>query len=285
LTWGAIDYTTPHMIAGMTNMTPVGSGLVHMGTLSSRPAVAVMAFHDPARMNAMTQAMSDDFRAGVERLKDRKPGAVVVTGIGRAFSAGGDMELIRRKQGQTAEVNSAEMLAFYKSFLGILDLRAPVIAAINGPAIGAGLCFACACDRRFAAAVDRNILGFSFVKLGLTPGMGGTIFPERLVGRERAERMLAEGDNISPREAFDIGMVDAVVPKKELMEFALDSAMKLAEDSAADARRSLLRKRIGWHALRERLAGEARLQGASFLTAEHRRLYAAFMKNLKSKPA
>jgi enoyl-CoA hydratase/carnithine racemase len=170
------------------------------------------------------------------------------------------------------------MLEFYQSFLDILKLNVPIVAAINGAAIGAGLCFACACDRRVAADIDKNILGFSFAKLGLTPGMGGSIFPKRLIGEERADDMLAEAYNITPRQALAIGMVEMVVPQKLVMEHAVDQASKLAGN-----KKGVLTRRIGYWQLKSALEEEARLQGASFLTERHKQLYDIFIRNLGSR--
>lgn len=127
-------------------------------------SVGTVTFNDPEYMNRMTEAMAQDFRNIVG---DARPSAIVVTGEGGRFSAGGDMDMFRQKQRQSTELNSREMLAFYGSFLGILDFDIPIIAAINGHAIGAGLCFACACDQRIAADTivadgAEILLGFSF---------------------------------------------------------------------------------------------------------------------------
>ena len=264
------------MYSPSITMVSVGAGLVQVGTSASDPALAFVSFNDPERMNAMSEEMAKDFRDGVEMLKKLEPEAVVVSGAGRAFSAGGDMEMIRRKQQQTAEINRVEMLGFYRSFLGILDLRVPVVAAINGAAVGAGLCFACACDKRVVADVDENSLGFSFARLGLTPGMGGTIFPQRLVGDEKARDLLEKGYNITPRDAFEMGMVEMIVSPKSVMDYAIQLAQRLA-----DKRDNVLSKRANYWELKTALEEEARLQGANFLTPEHRRLYGAFVGDLR----
>lgn len=249
-----------------------------LGAMGSDPSIGIVTLNDPARMNAMTEEMAIQFSDRISRLAELKVDAIVVTGNGRAFSAGGDMEMMRRKQKQTAEKNSEEMLAFYRSFLGILKLNIPIVAAINGAAIGAGLCFACACDRRVAAGVDKNILGFSFAKLGLAPGMGGTIFPERLIGKERADDMLAKAYNVTPRQALEMGMVEMVVSPKSVMEYSYELAIKLAGNS-----RKALSRRVGYWKLKSALEEEARLQGASFLTQRHKRLYDIYIRDLKSR--
>jgi enoyl-CoA hydratase/carnithine racemase len=108
--------------------------------------------------------------------------------------------------------------------------------------------------------------------------MGGTIFPKRLIGEEKAGDMLAEAYNITPRQALAIGMVEMVVAPKSLMEHAVDQAIKLAGN-----KKGVLSKRIGYWQLKSALEEEARLQGASFLTERHRRLYDIFIRNLGSR--
>ncbi len=241
-------------------------------------SLGIITFNDPARANAMTEEMAAAFREVVGEVREARPLSLIVTGAGRTFSAGGDMEMIRRKQQQTAETNRDEMLAFYQSYLGILDLDIPILAAMNGAAIGAGLCFACACDYRIAADIDRNILGFSFAKLGLTPGMGGTLFPRNLVGSARAQEMLVGAENITPRQAKQIGLVDHVVEPEHLMDVSISLAMHLARQRS-DIIYSRLNRETRMRALEE----EARLQGASFLSKEHRERFPKFMADLQAR--
>lgn len=129
----------------------------------------------------------------------------MLRGEGRAFSAGGDLNFLRARHADTADSNIETMLAFYNRFLCVRRIPVPVIAAVNGPAIGAGLCLALACDMRIAASSAK--LGVTFTKLGLHPGMGATHFLPRLVGPAQAARLLYSGDIVSGEEAARIGMV------------------------------------------------------------------------------
>jgi len=252
-----------------------------MQRLSDDASIGLITFNDPSRANAMTEDMARAFREVVKEARTVEPTAIVVTGAGDAFSAGGDMEMIRRKQQQAAEENSIEMFAFYESFLGILDLNIPLIAAMNGAAIGAGLCFACACDMRIAADSDEKIFGFSFAKLGLTPGMGGTIFPHRFVRDNRAQDMLENGYNITPREASEIGMVEELVVPEELMPRTLEYAATIANSPYSIGQ--IMDKRVPWD---ERIIGlveEAKRQGASFLSERHLELYPRVLEELRAR--
>uniref|UniRef100_A0A7S2GRD6 Enoyl-CoA hydratase n=1 Tax=Octactis speculum TaxID=3111310 RepID=A0A7S2GRD6_9STRA len=129
-----------------------------------------------------------------------------MTGEGRAFSAGGDLDFLRDRCRDKPERNAAVMRSFYRRFLSIRNsLTVPTISALNGPAIGAGLCVALATDIRVAHPDCK--LGLTFVKLGLHPGMGGTHFLPQLVGPMHAARLLLTGDVITGEEAHRMGLV------------------------------------------------------------------------------
>ena len=133
-------------------------------------------------MNALTEPMGDALTAVVTRLR-ADPGVrcAVLTGAGRAFSAGGDLDWLMQRHRDTPENNISVMTKFYKRFLVMRQIPVPVIAAINGPAIGAGLCLAVGgADVRVASSGAK--LGVTFTKLGLHPGMAATHFLPQLVG-------------------------------------------------------------------------------------------------------
>ena len=144
--------------------------------------IGVITLADQARLNALTEPMGDAFSRLVDSIQANRQGvaAIVLRGEGRAFSAGGDLDFLRARRADSPESNVTMMLAFYRRFLAVRRLPVPVVAAINGPAIGAGLCLALACDVRVAAASAQ--LGVTFTKLGLHPGMGATHFLPRIVG-------------------------------------------------------------------------------------------------------
>lgn len=157
-------------------------------------------------------------------------GAVVITGNGRAFSAGGDLGWLRLRHRDTPSRNSKIMHDFYNKFLRVRQIPVPVVAAINGPAIGAGLCFAMACDIRVAAAQAK--LGFTFVGLGLHPGMGATHLVASVAGYEVANRMLLTGDVITGAEAKDLNLVSKAAAEGDA---AVAEAMAIAARIAAQA--------------------------------------------------
>ncbi|MEZ4291817.1 MAG: enoyl-CoA hydratase/isomerase family protein [Myxococcota bacterium] len=149
--------------------------------------VVTLHFADPDRLNAMTREMGEAFRDRIAGLAaDDSIRALVLTGEGRAFSAGGDLDMLQAKADQGAAAPGVawrairdEMASFYRLFLSLRDLACPTIAAINGHAIGAGLCVALGCDLRFVAREAR--LGLNFTRLGVHPGMAATWNLPRLV--------------------------------------------------------------------------------------------------------
>lgn len=205
--------------------------------LERRGDVAVLTFHDPERLNAMTEPMGEAFRAAVQELSgDASLRAVVITGSGRAFSAGGDLDWIEARA-DVAAAHSAEaraevrdtMRAFYPLFLSVRELPCPSIAAINGAAVGAGLCVALACDIRLVS--EKAKLGLNFSLLGLHPGMAATWTLPRLVGPGLAAELLYTGRMIDGAEAARIGLANrALAP-----EAVLPESLALADEIAAAA--------------------------------------------------
>lgn len=192
-------------------------------------AIGVIRLNNPDALNAMDEDMAKEFKGLIRQLKSqdisKSHRVLVLTGNGRAFSAGGNLEMLRKKQALSAVENKKLMLEFYNSFLSVLDLGLPIIAAINGHAIGAGLCVACACDIRVVAKDAK--LGFTFSKIGLHPGMGATFFVPRILGRGLATELLITGRVISGESAFSLGLCSRVVEASDVMPSALQVAKEI----------------------------------------------------------
>jgi len=196
--------------------------------------VVTLRFHDPERRNAMTGAMGEAFAERIAELAgDASLRAVVLTGSGSAFSAGGDLGMLdeRAEQGQAGPgvarypIRDA-MRAFYKLFLSVRDLPCPSIAAINGHAIGAGLCVALGCDIRLVAHEAK--LGLNFTKLGLHPGMAATWTLPRLVGPAVAAELLYSSRLFSGEEAARIGLANRALPAAEVLAAGQELAGEIA---------------------------------------------------------
>jgi enoyl-CoA hydratase/carnithine racemase len=239
-------------------------------------AVAVATLSDPERLNAMTEAMGEALSAAVDVLAgDDSVRAVVLTGAGRAFSAGGDLDLLERMTragnaspgGETRRENEAFMGRFYRLFLRVRALPQPTLAAINGPAIGAGCCVALACDLRLAAREAK--LGLNFNRLGIHPGMAATWTLPRIVGAAHAAELLYTGRLLDGTEAERIGLVNRAVPREALREEALALARGIAESAplAVRATKRSLAQSPG-AALDAQLDTEAREQGLCYESAD-----------------
>jgi len=238
---------------------------------SGGASVAKLTFNSPERLNALTVPMAQVFTQKVRELIDLKQElrAVVLTGAGRAFSAGGDIDWLieRHRKSGDKEANAATMVDFYKSFLVLRQLQCPVIAAVNGAAIGAGACVAVGgCDIRYAST--KASLGFTFTKIGLHPGMAGTHFLPKLVGPSKAADMLLSGRVINAQEALDIGLVDKVGddPVQDALEFAEELATNTSSAAVATCLQTLRLKQS--EGLEESMRREAESQAITYATQD-----------------
>ena len=174
-------------------------------------SVATITLNRPEKLNAFTGTMREDLLDALRACEeDAGVRVVVITGAGRAFCAGGDVEYMSGLQ-KSDDVDSFRKLldAGRDVILQIATMPKPVIAAVNGVAAGAGCNLALACDYRIAA--EQAKLSESFVRIGLHPDWGGTWLLPRLVGRSRALEILMSGRTVDAAEALAIGMIDRVV--------------------------------------------------------------------------
>jgi len=186
--------------------------------------VAVLTLNAPSKLNALSEEMGDELTDHVAKLKENYSlRCCVVTGAGKAFSAGGDLGFLMDRHNDTPANNIEVMKAFYKRFLCLRQLPVPVIGAINGPAVGAGFCMALGgCDIRVASTKAK--MGLTFVKLGLHPGMAATHFLPLIAGPQVAADLLLTGRLISGPEAHAMGLVARVG------DDAVADAMSIADD-------------------------------------------------------
>ncbi len=197
--------------------------------------ISRITLNSPSTLNAMDDAMASEFKTLIEELRLRKDLRVLIlSGEGRAFSAGGHVSMLSSKLELGFEENKAAMLAFYESFLCIRHLEVPSIAAINGHAIGAGLCLALACDIRYV--VPEAKLGLNFVQIGLHPGMGATYFVPKLVGPGVAAELMFAGSIFSGEDAMTLGLVNSVFEKQDFENSVLGNAQKLATSAPESVR-------------------------------------------------
>lgn len=244
------------------------------------PHLGKITLNDPENLNAMGEDMAREFRALVGQLKSKTSlRAIILTGAGRAFSAGGNLKMLLDKSKLGGEENRLKMLDFYNSFLSILDIGVPLIAAINGHAIGAGLCVASACDIRIVA--DGAKLGFTFVKLGLHPGMGATYFLPRVLGYAKAAELQLTGRVIDAQEALRLGLVSQIVPVDQVLGAAEKVAEEILSSGPQSVRMLLESLRQGAGDLTSALAREAQCQSVNYASLEFKEGVTATMEKRK----
>lgn len=241
-----------------------------------RGAVALLTIDRPEALNALNETVLEQLDAAIRAAgADPEVGALVITGAGdRAFVAGADVTRFR-------DMNPQEARRFARFgqavFNRIEELPKPVIAAVNGYALGGGCELALACDLRLAS--ERARFGQPEINLGLVPGWGGTQRLARLVGAGRAKELIFTGEWIDAAEALRIGLANAVHPAGELLPRALDLAGRLA--AKARLTLGLAKEAVNQGArsgLTVGLAYEAELFSLAFATADQKEGVAAFLE-------
>ncbi|HSC51118.1 MAG TPA: enoyl-CoA hydratase-related protein [Gaiellaceae bacterium] len=237
-------------------------------------AVLTITLNRPDVLNAFTAEMHRRLVGAFKEARSGDVRAVVVTGAGRGFCVGQDLN----EFGEAARDIAGRLRASYHPTIrAVRELEKPVIAAVNGPAAGAGLSFACACDLRVAAESASFVP--AFVNIGLVPDSGGTFFVTRLLGAPRAFEWMTSGRRLSAQEALDWGLVSEVVPDDRLAGRAAEWAAQLA---ALPTRGIGMSKRLFDSAdratLEEQLEREAQLQAAATRTQDFREGVDAFLE-------
>lgn len=232
----------------------------------------------PDRLNAFSGTMREDLEAALEALEREKDiRCVIITGVGRAFSTGGDVtvmkDLIAREDvGRFESLVRAGALVVQR----IDDMTKPVIAAINGPAAGAGACLALACDLRIAS--ETATIGFGFLRVGLHPDWGGSYFLPRIVGPALAAEFTFTGEMINAERAAKHGLFNRVVPAADLEAAARALAGQIAAAPASvmlDLRKNM--RRSLHTPLAEMLEAEVEAQLRAFRTADFKEGIESFL--------
>jgi len=227
-----------------------------------------VTLNDPETRNAMSEGMALAFSKVVESLRaNSKVRVVVLTGAGNVFSGGGHLDMLAAKMKIAAHENRHLMLQFYHHFLSLRDLEVPVIAAINGHAMGAALGVALACDLRILS--ENAKVGLNFVKLGLHPGMATTYFLQRLVGPARAAELMYTGRTLTAVEAMEYGLVNRVVKSDEFQKVVENLAQEITEGGPLAISQLKLSLRLNEdQSLEEALKREAECQAISYAGSE-----------------
>ncbi len=240
-----------------------------------RAAVVTLTLSRPDVRNAIgTHADCSDFTDAIQRAQaDESVSCIIVTGQGTAFSAGGNLKAIKERNGigplGTAEATRSNYKRGVQRIIEALwDCEVPMIAAVNGHAIGLGLDLACLCDIRVSA--DSAKFASSFIKLGIVPGDGGAWILPRAVGLSKACELMFTGEAIDAATALSIGLVSKVVPLGQLMIEAHALAERIVANPASALR---LTKRLVRQGQQQRLSDvlelSAALQAIAHETADH----------------
>ena len=237
-------------------------------------AVLTITLNRPEVLNAFTAEMHRQLVGAFKEAREPDVRAVVLTGAGRGFCVGQDLSEFKEA---ARDIAGRLRNNYHPTVLAVRRVEKPVIAAVNGPAAGAGLSLACACDFRIAA--DDATFVPAFINIGLVPDMGGTYHVRRLLGTARAFEFMATGRRLTAAEAHAWGLVNEVVEADRLLD---RSAERAAELAALPTRGVALTKRLFDHAehatLEEQLEFEAELQAAATKTEDFKEGVAAFLE-------
>jgi Enoyl-CoA hydratase (EC 4.2.1.17) len=256
--------------------------------VEKQEGIAIVTLNRPEVLNVVNAKMHTELVSIFGDLnQDNEVRAVVLTGAGRAFSAGGDMEWFKEigaggTESTIRHVKEATMKEAKGIVNNLLDLEAPIIAAINGYTLGLGATIALLCDVIIAS--DKAKFGDPHVKVGLVAGDGGAVIWPLLVGVAKAKELLMTGDSIDAREAERLGLVNKVVPEAELMPAAMGLAKRLADGPTLAiqwtkmAINKVVRERVnlildtslGW-------------EQSTFVSEDHREAVKAFLEKRKPK--
>jgi 2-(1,2-epoxy-1,2-dihydrophenyl)acetyl-CoA isomerase len=236
--------------------------------------VLTLTLNRPDVLNALNRELHSALAAGLKQARDPGVRAVVITGAGRGFCVGQDLNEFREAPG---DIGGRLRSGYHPNVLAIRALEKPVIAAVNGPTAGAGLSLACACDLRIAAESASFVP--AFIGIGLVPDSGCSYFVSRLLGTARAFEWMTQNRKLSAADAKEWGLVSELVQDDTLAARAAELAAVYA---AAPTRGIGMTKRLFDHAqtatLEEQLEWEAQLQTAATRTEDFAEGVAAFLE-------
>ena len=259
--------------ATMSTSTTTSTTPLVSWSVDETKKIGTITLNSPKTLNALTIEMGKEFETLITKLQhdltstsddennpNKDISAIVLCGSGdKAFSSGGDMQWLRGLKNNSVHANVDIMMNFYNSFLCIRtkNLPVPIIAAIQGPAMGAGACLALACDLRIASASDadadadsstrtrtRPVLGFPFTKLGIPSGMGSIHLLQNVnkLSQSQVSEILLLGKSLSGEEAYKLGLINKLVPHTQnVKDEAYNMALDIATNHHPVAIRSMIR--------------------------------------------
>jgi enoyl-CoA hydratase/carnithine racemase len=250
-------------------------------------AVLILTMNQPETRNALTgnTAVEEFVQVCAEIQADRSVRVVILTGAGPVFSSGGnvkDMQRYFQQQLSPDTIREGYRKGIQQLPKALYHLDVPLVAAVNGPAVGAGLDLACMCDIRIAS--ERATFAESFVRVGIIPGDGGAWLLPRAVGMSKASEMAFTGDALTAQEALACGLVSRVVVPEQLMEAAMTLARKIASNPAGVLRMTKRLLREGErNSLESLLEISASYQAIAHMEPDHHEAVRAFVEKRAPK--
>ena len=246
-----------------------------------KDGVAVLTLNRPDRLNAMSRPMLDALLEALPRLaEDPEIGVVVLTGAGRGFCAGGDVKAMAEGNelgGQTMEEKAQALRSRMETSRWLHEMPKPTIAMMRGPAAGAGLSLAMACDMRIASDTVR--LGTAFARVGYSGDFGGSYYLTQLVGTAKARELYFTADLLDAQQALGLGLVNRVVADARLEEETMALASRLARGPRVAYRYMKRNMNAAESAsLKEMLDLEAWHHTRTGMTEDHREAARAFVE-------
>lgn len=245
--------------------------------------VVVLSLNDPATRNALGgEAMFSAFESAARRINaDMNVRCVILTGVGSSFCSGGNVTDMRERKGMFGggphEISVQYRAGIQRVTRAMFQIEVPTIAAVNGPAMGAGCGLACICDMRIAS--DTALFAESFVKLGIVPGDGSAWSLSRIVGYARAAELSFTGDTLDAATALAYGLASKVVSPDQLMNEAMSLATRIASNPPHVLRWTKRMLREAQHSrLEPMLDLAAAHQGMAHHTADHSEAIAALFE-------
>ena len=241
--------------------------------------IAKITLNRPEVGNAFDLNLSKDFFMAVSEVQeDPSIKAVIITGAGKTFSAGGDVNYLLEVVSELSPIQIRDFLIeLGKPIMALRDLKQPVLAAVNGGAVGAGFDMLLHCDLRIAA--ERALMGPTWVRNGIIPVMGGLYLLSQFVGRTKATEMILRGQLVTGEEAKQIGLVNEAVPQDKLEEVCMEIAHDLTEKAplAVAIIKEGLKRCMDWN-LRNELEHALYLQASCMKTQDFKRGLRAFLE-------
>lgn len=235
----------------------------------------IIRLNEPDKRNALGMEMRAELNETLEQAeRDEKIKCIILTGVGKAFSAGGDLSALQEMKPLEGR---RRLQASHPLIMKMLEMEKPIIAAVNGPAAGAGFSLTLMCD--LIVASDQAFFVQSFVNVGLIPDFAAMHFLPALIGTQRAKELMFMGDRISANEAKQLGIVNHTVPANTLLEETMIIAERLAKKSpiSIGMTKKIMNQHLNHH-LKTLLELEAQGQDICFQTEDFREGMKAFFE-------